>query len=172
MRSFVESGAPTSEYVVTPREQLSSCGVLVLIHWEEIVQSDRYFHAELGYFCPTPRLRRELRVACCAGLFGVAVGAASVIALSRTDRAANPPSPVPPAATQPGARNTLPRQLANKERDDLQKPSATQATEGEAVQGTPTRHYEFTMQSNVEILLGSNVFRSCPWPSHAHAAPA
>ena len=24
---------------------------LMLINWEEIVQSDPYFHAELGYFC-------------------------------------------------------------------------------------------------------------------------
>jgi hypothetical protein len=66
------------------------------------VQSDRYFHPELGYFCPGPRMQRELRVACWAGLVGVVIGAASVIALSRPDRAAMPASSAPSVATDPG----------------------------------------------------------------------
>ena len=112
----------------------------MLINWEEILQSDPYFHAELGYLCPAPRLRRELRVACWAGLFGIAVGAASVIALSRTDPAANSTSPVLPAATQPGAVDTVPRQLVDMQRKDLQKPAAMQPSKDEAVRETPTRH--------------------------------
>jgi hypothetical protein len=96
-----------------------------------------YFHPEFGYFCPTPRLRRELRIACYAGLFGVALGAASIIALG----IANVPSPTPPAATQPGARDALPRQLAKTERND-----AARLPESEAAQGTPSRPYQ--LQSN------------------------
>ena len=41
-----------------------------------------YVHPEFGGFCPTPRLRRELRVALFSILFGVIGGAAGVIALS------------------------------------------------------------------------------------------
>lgn len=44
------------------------------------------FHAEFGYLCPTTRLRRELRLAGWGVLFGMAVGAASVIALNRAAR--------------------------------------------------------------------------------------
>jgi hypothetical protein len=113
------------------------------------VRSDRYFHVEFGYFCPTPRLRRELRVACYAGLFGMAVGAASVIALGRMDGAASTASPMP-SATQAGAGVALSRKVATTERNDLQERAAPLAPEAEAVQGTPTRRYEFTLQSNAE----------------------
>jgi hypothetical protein len=113
------------------------------------VPSDRYFHSEFGYFCPAPRLRRELRLTCYAGLFGAALGAASVIALSRIDRAA-PASPLPTAATQPGAEEALPRQVANMERNDLHRPAAPQPAEREAMQRAPTRRYEITGQSNAE----------------------
>jgi hypothetical protein len=41
-----------------------------------------YVHPEFGGFCPTPRLRRELRVALLSILFGAIGGAAGVIALS------------------------------------------------------------------------------------------
>jgi hypothetical protein len=72
------------------------------------MQSDHYFHADLGCLCPAPRLRRELRVACWAGLFGLAVGATGVIALGR-DRATDPVLPASPAATQPGATDAASR---------------------------------------------------------------
>jgi hypothetical protein len=109
------------------------------------VQSDRYFHPELGYFCPAPRLRRELRVACYASLFGVAVGAATVVvALSWTDRAADSASPLISAPTQP-AVDAVPRQLASTERNDLPKPAATQASQGETMQRTPTRPHELSL---------------------------
>ena len=68
------------------------------------MQSDRYFHPELGYVCPAPRFRRELRLACWAGVCGVVIGAAGVIALSRGGRAVNPTSPAPPAAVQVTSR--------------------------------------------------------------------
>ena len=61
------------------------------------MQSDRYFHPELGYVCPAPRFLRELRLACWAGVCGVVIGAAGVIALSRGERAVYPPSPAQPA---------------------------------------------------------------------------
>jgi hypothetical protein len=43
---------------------------------------DRYVHPELGLLSPTPRLRRELRMAFFSVLLGIAIGAAAVIALS------------------------------------------------------------------------------------------
>jgi hypothetical protein len=42
--------------------------------------SDRYVHPEFGLLSPTPRLRRELRMAFSV-LIGIAIGAAAVIAL-------------------------------------------------------------------------------------------
>jgi hypothetical protein len=43
--------------------------------------SDRYVHPEFGLLSPTPRLRRELRMAFFSVLIGIAIGAAAVIAL-------------------------------------------------------------------------------------------
>ena len=52
----------------------------------------QYVHPEFGCFCPTPRLRRELRIAFASILFGTISGAAGVIALSAGHRNANPPT--------------------------------------------------------------------------------
>ena len=46
------------------------------------MRSDRYVHPEFGLLSPTPRLRRELRMAFFSLLFGIGIGAAAVIALS------------------------------------------------------------------------------------------
>jgi hypothetical protein len=45
------------------------------------MHSDRYVHPEFGLLSPTPRLRRELRMAFFSVLIGIAIGAAAVIAL-------------------------------------------------------------------------------------------
>src|SRR5262245_6886080 len=45
------------------------------------MRSDRYVHPEFGLLSPTPRLRRELWMAFFSVLFGIAIGAAAVIAL-------------------------------------------------------------------------------------------
>jgi hypothetical protein len=106
---------------------------------EPIVQSDRYFHPELGYVCPAPRFRRELRLACWAGVCGVVIGAAGVIALSRGERAVNPPSPAPPAAVQVTSRPHETKQADTRKpadavrdeaappRDEVKSARATQA---------------------------------------------
>jgi hypothetical protein len=67
------------------KEQFRSCRVGP-VHREEIVQSEYYFHPELGYACPAPRLRREVRVACWSLVCGAVIGAAAVIALSHSER--------------------------------------------------------------------------------------
>jgi hypothetical protein len=46
------------------------------------MRSDHYLHPEFGVLSPTPRFRRELRMACFSVLLGIAIGAAAVIALS------------------------------------------------------------------------------------------
>jgi hypothetical protein len=46
------------------------------------MHSDRYVHPEFGLLSPTPRLRRELRMAFFSVLLGIAIGAAAVIAIS------------------------------------------------------------------------------------------
>jgi hypothetical protein len=46
------------------------------------MHSDRYVHPEFGFLSPTPRLRRELRMAFFSALFGIGIGAAAVIALN------------------------------------------------------------------------------------------
>jgi hypothetical protein len=51
------------------------------------MHSDRYVHPEFGLLSPTPRLRRELRMAFFSLLFGIGIGAAAVIALSGNDTA-------------------------------------------------------------------------------------
>jgi hypothetical protein len=50
-----------------------------------------HMHPEFGYFCPTPRLRRDLRMALLALAFGGTLGSVTVAALS-TDRNAQPAS--------------------------------------------------------------------------------
>jgi hypothetical protein len=50
----------------------------------------QYAHPEFGYFCPTPRLRRELRIAFVSILFGAIGGAATVVALIASYRNADP----------------------------------------------------------------------------------
>jgi hypothetical protein len=52
---------------------------------EESMHSERYVHPEFGFLSPTPRLRRDLRTAFFSLLFGIAIGTAAVIALSRTN---------------------------------------------------------------------------------------
>jgi hypothetical protein len=118
------------------------------------VQSDRYFHPDFGYFCPAPRLGRELRVACYAGLFGLAVGATSVvIALSPTDRAVDSASPAISPPTQP-AGGAVARKLASTERNDVRKPAAeAQAPDGGTRQGTSTRSQGLFLQLNKERSL-------------------
>ena len=50
----------------------------------------QYAHPEFGFFCPTPRLRRELRIAFVSILFGAIGGAAGVVALIASHRNADP----------------------------------------------------------------------------------
>jgi hypothetical protein len=51
------------------------------------MNADRYVHPEFGFLSPTPRLRRELRMASFSLLFGIGIGAAAVIALSGNNTA-------------------------------------------------------------------------------------
>jgi hypothetical protein len=53
------------------------------------MHSDRYVHPEFGLLSPTPRLRRELRMAFFSVLFGIVIGAAAVITLSGNNTADN-----------------------------------------------------------------------------------
>jgi hypothetical protein len=46
------------------------------------MHSDGYVHPEFGLLSPTPRLRRELRMAFFSLLFGIGIGVAAVIALN------------------------------------------------------------------------------------------
>jgi hypothetical protein len=46
------------------------------------MHSDRYVHPEFGLLSPTPRLRRDLRMAFFSVLLGIGIGAAAVIAIS------------------------------------------------------------------------------------------
>ena len=62
-------------------EQFCSARVSAINLLERVVVAG-YVHPEFGGFCPTPRLRRELRVALFSILFGAMGGAAGVIALS------------------------------------------------------------------------------------------
>jgi hypothetical protein len=65
------------------------------------VNFGHYAHPEFGYLCPAPRLRRELGVAFFSALFGAAIGAVSVIALSASDRQGNLASATQTRATAP-----------------------------------------------------------------------
>ena len=53
---------------------------------------NHHIHPEFGYFCPTPRLRRDVRVAFFAIIFGALIGSATVAALSIRARNADPES--------------------------------------------------------------------------------
>jgi hypothetical protein len=71
------------------------------------VSFNHYIHPEFGAFSPAPRLRRELRLAVAAGLFGAVIGAVGVIALSTSYRDDNPTSAprALPAQARPEPRN-------------------------------------------------------------------
>ena len=56
---------------------------------------DQYVHPEFGFFCPTPRLRRELRIAFVCILFGAIGGALGVVALSAAHRNVDSPTAAP-----------------------------------------------------------------------------
>jgi hypothetical protein len=53
---------------------------------------DHYTHPEFGWLSPTPRLRRELRTALLSMLFGIGIGAASVIELNIYKNVHNEPT--------------------------------------------------------------------------------
>jgi hypothetical protein len=53
---------------------------------------DQYTHPEFGFLCPTPRLRRELRIALVASLFGAIAGAVGVVAHSASQHNTDPPT--------------------------------------------------------------------------------
>jgi len=55
------------------------------------MRSDRYVHPEFGLLSPMPRLRRELRMAFFSVLFGIGIGAATMIALSGKETADDAP---------------------------------------------------------------------------------
>jgi hypothetical protein len=57
------------------------------------MHSDRYVHPEFGLLSPTPRLRREIRMASFSLLFGIGIGAAAVIALGGNNTADDPRVP-------------------------------------------------------------------------------
>jgi hypothetical protein len=56
---------------------------------------DQYVHPEFGFFCPTPRLRRELRIAFVSVLFGAFGGALGVVALNVGHRNVDSPTVAP-----------------------------------------------------------------------------
>ena len=45
-----------------------------------------HIHPEFGCFCPTPRFRRDVRLAFFAVIFGGLIGSVTVLALSTSDR--------------------------------------------------------------------------------------
>ena len=59
-------------------------------------------HPEFGYLGAAPRLRRELRVAVFAGLFGIVIGAGTVIAMSSGERNGNSTTRAGAITTQAG----------------------------------------------------------------------
>ena len=62
---------------------------------KKTMASDRYIHPEFGCLVPTSRFRRELRVAFFSIMFGIAIGAATVIALTASTPHANLTSVLP-----------------------------------------------------------------------------
>jgi hypothetical protein len=78
--------------------------------------SGRYVHPEFGYFASRPRLRRELRVGFFSMLFGMGIGAVSVIALSVGNRNPNNAS-VSPSVTHGAV--TAPLSVATQPADAM-----------------------------------------------------
>src|ERR1043165_9532510 len=64
-----------------------------------------HLHPEFGLLSPTPRLRREMRIAATSVLFGVIAGA---ICVSAVVALRHPDSPALDASSAPAPRNTEP----------------------------------------------------------------
>jgi hypothetical protein len=80
---------------------------------------DRYVHPEFGLLSPTPRLRRELRMAFFSVLFGIGIGAAAVIAISGNNnaddaRVSQGASSAPVISEQPTEGHTSPQAAASE----------------------------------------------------------
>jgi hypothetical protein len=91
------------------------------------MRSDRYVHPEFGLLSPTPRLRRELRMAFFSVLIGIAIGAAAVIALRGNETPSD--ARVSGVMTEAALGNEVKEHEAqvNSEND---KPNSTSTCEG------------------------------------------
>jgi hypothetical protein len=83
-----------------------------------------YVHPEFGGFCPTPRLRRDFRVALFSILFGAIGGAVGVIALSAGHNPASSPQTHVTAADPP-----IKTEAASAPGQDSNRPQADLANE-------------------------------------------
>src|SRR4051812_41039472 len=99
------------------------------------MEHSSHLHPEFGLLSPTPRLRRELRIAASSLLFGGIAGAlcvSGVIALRHSDRAAMEIAEAP--------RATVSRDAASQESEPGSGPSTdARATSPESHAGTAAR---------------------------------
>jgi hypothetical protein len=78
--------------------RVQRCGIEILE-----MRSEHYIHPEFGVLAPTPRLRRELRIAFFPLLFGISVGVVAVSAMRAGDRSGDGRVASPAVAEGPAA---------------------------------------------------------------------
>jgi hypothetical protein len=86
-------------------------------------------HPEFGYFCPAPRLRREVRVALFAIAFGALIGSITVTALSTRARNPEAESAIVGNAPVPEAPARSDRKQGSREIDALAGTARTSKSE-------------------------------------------
>jgi hypothetical protein len=70
------------------------------------VNTGKYLHPEFGYLCPTPRFRRDLRVAFFTIVLGAGIGAVTVVVPSAANREVHTASAADVSSARAGPRET------------------------------------------------------------------
>src|SRR5262245_4897401 len=111
---------------------------------------DHYTHPEFGFLSPTPRLRRELRIAVLSGLFGVLAGAACVIALSASYRDTDPPADasVVPASKPAAVPSSHAKPPSAGEATAPDRPRAPASSDAAASDGSPSLSHSAANESH------------------------
>src|SRR5262249_11467777 len=143
------------------------CASERLVMWK-----DRYIHSEFGLLAPTPRFRRELRIAFFALLVGICLGVVlnamraggstgASPAVARAPAAASPATPSPKVAQHSGTRSSA---AAPKDR------SAVASAPDDRARGSTAVYPAGRVDGKAELPRGAAT--SAPVPDAAQSLPA
>jgi hypothetical protein len=123
-------------------------------------------HPEFGYFCPAPRIRRELRVALFSILIGIVIGAAIVTV--RASRAVETDG----VSSNAHLKSSGPETLAVGVAGSGSNADSVKADPGEAIKPYPMRMVRVRPSRAASPLAGIALGHTAPAEARASAGPA